>query len=221
MTKIAWLAACLLAYVVPAAAAEPAPVAAPEPSTAARATANLASLFSDKDYPAEALRNEEEGIVAFRLAVGADGKPTQCSITATSGSASLDDATCRILMERARFTPARDAQGKPTTDEVSGRINWKMVEDAPPRMGALFTLWSVCAMGEAAKLVPGDLPAAEIARRSLAPCSALEALVAKEVSLPLPLESHRAGVAQMIEAAVDQARAALKAPPPVETAGDP
>ena len=40
---------------------------------------------------------------------------TDCSVTSSSGSSALDQATCRILRSRARFTPARDSSGNPTT----------------------------------------------------------------------------------------------------------
>jgi protein TonB len=36
----------------------------------------------------------------------------------------LDRATCRILESRARFTPARDNRGNPTTDTLTQRIRW-------------------------------------------------------------------------------------------------
>jgi hypothetical protein len=33
---------------------------------------------------------------------------------------------------RARFQPARDHEGKPTEDSVSGRIIWRLPEPEPP-----------------------------------------------------------------------------------------
>jgi TonB family protein len=98
----------------------------------ARARANLASLISSDDYPASALRNEEEGVVTFRLNVGADGRVAACTITKSSGSAALDSTTCRVLTERARFTPARDWRGKPTTDTVAARIVWRIEDELIP-----------------------------------------------------------------------------------------
>ena len=92
----------------------------------ARAKANLPSLFTTNDYPAEALRKREAGTVSFAVAIGRDGRVTGCTITASSGSASLDATTCAILQRRARFTPARDASGRAVEDRTVGRIRWAL-----------------------------------------------------------------------------------------------
>ena len=52
-----------------------------------------------------------------------------CTVTASSGSAALDSATCRLLRSRARFTPATDSTGAKTSDSVSGRIRWVLPAD--------------------------------------------------------------------------------------------
>lgn len=110
----------------------PAPVApppAPKKIEPARAKANLASYVSNDDYPAAALRAEEQGSTGFRLTVGTNGRVTDCQITASSGSRSLDDTTCRLMKSRARFTPATDSSGNPTTDTANGRIRWVLPAD--------------------------------------------------------------------------------------------
>ena len=98
----------------------------PEPKKieSARARANLSSYVSDSDYPAAALRAEEQGTARFRLNVGADGRVESCTITGSSGSSALDAATCRIMKSRARFTPARNSDGQPTGDTVANAIRW-------------------------------------------------------------------------------------------------
>jgi protein TonB len=95
----------------------------------ARAKANLHSYVSDDDYPAAAARNEEEGTTRFRLTVGADGRVSDCAVTGSSGSSALDAATCRIMKSRARFTPARDSDGKPTGDTVTSAIRWVLPDE--------------------------------------------------------------------------------------------
>lgn len=206
-------AALLLAALVPAAAG----AAVPE---RARSSQPLHTLFSDADYPAEAIRNREEGTVAFRLEVGADGKPSGCSVASSSGSSSLDSTTCRLLMERATFVPARDVRGKPTADRFVGRIVWRMGGSVPSRLQAAQLLWNTCVMGEASKLVPGDLPAAEVARRAFPPCAALEALVSREVEAPVPLEGPRASMTHAIEQALGEVRTQLSTPPESATPDD-
>ena len=114
-----------------AAPAPPAPPAPPPPrvSQAAKARANLTSLFSTEDYPQSAIRNEEQGTTAVRLSIGTDGRVTDCQITGSSGSGALDSATCNVLRRRARFTPAKDQAGNPISDSYSQRIRWELPEE--------------------------------------------------------------------------------------------
>lgn len=114
---------------VPAPPAPPAPPPPPRKVETARAKGSLPGLFSTDDYPQAALRNEEQGTTAVSLSIGADGRVSDCSVTASSGSSSLDSTTCRILKSRARFTPARDDTGKATTDTSSARIRWELPSD--------------------------------------------------------------------------------------------
>ena len=95
----------------------------------ARARANLASYVSNEDYPQDAIRNGDQGRTSFVLTVGTNGRVTGCSVTSSSGSNSLDRATCRILTSRARFTPAHDSSGNPVSDKVSGTIRWVLPTD--------------------------------------------------------------------------------------------
>jgi TonB family protein len=118
-----------------------------------KATANLATYFSPDDYPVEALRKGEQGFVAFRLDVSAEGAVSDCSVEQSSGSPSLDAATCRILSERARFTPARSSAGKTVADSVSGRIRWALPNPPPgtpplqTAMRGIINVWEVTAGG--------------------------------------------------------------------------
>lgn len=87
---------------------------------------SLARYFTADDYPAAALRNEEQGRTEFTLDVSAEGRVTACAITASSGSANLDSTTCRILRRRARYTPARDARGEAVADRDRGTVRWQL-----------------------------------------------------------------------------------------------
>lgn len=114
-----------------AAPAPPAPPAPPRPvvSQAAKARANLATLFSNDDYPQSAIRNEEQGTTRVRLAVGPDGRVTDCTVTGSSGSSALDSTTCSILRRRARFTPAKDQAGNPIADNFAQSIRWVLPDE--------------------------------------------------------------------------------------------
>jgi TonB family protein len=94
-----------------------------------RAKANLPALFSTDDYPVDAIRRDEQGTVAFRLLINRRGRVSECQIVSSSGSNALDGATCRILEDRARFEPARDADGKRIADETTGRIRWMLPDE--------------------------------------------------------------------------------------------
>lgn len=99
----------------------------------AGSAAGLPPLFSDADYPPSALRAGEQGTVRYRLDIGADGRVSACTITASSGSAALDSATCRLLRFRARFKPARDSAGRAVAaNPVEGAIHWRLPPDEEP-----------------------------------------------------------------------------------------
>ena len=191
--------------------------AAADPPVRARAQQSLASYFSDEDYPEEAVRANEQGAVTFKLGVGPDGKPSSCSVTVSSGSANLDSTTCRVLMERSRFEPARDSKGKATDDEVAGRIVWRLPDDVPPREEAALMLWSSCILGEASKLALSDLPLQEIAGRAFPPCVALEAIFSRETGQPMAEQGQRMQMVKMLEDLLGRSREALKTPAGAES----
>ena len=99
---------------------------APEPPERARPLDNPGGWLTDEDYPSDAQRQELDGTTAFQLEVDRAGVPTNCTITSSSGVASLDNATCAKLLERARFVPAKDAKGRATADKYTGRITWRL-----------------------------------------------------------------------------------------------
>lgn len=111
--------------------APPGPAAAPPPPPqpkftpkSAQPKGNPGNWATTNDYPTRALREEREGVTGFRVSVGTDGRATGCDVTSSSGSADLDQATCSNVMRRARFTPATDGEGNPTTGSYSSRVRW-------------------------------------------------------------------------------------------------
>lgn len=111
--------------------APPAPAAPPPPRISQQAApkGSLTGLFSSEDYPPAAQRNGDQGTTAVRLTIGSDGRVSDCSVTASSGSSSLDSATCSIIRRRARFTPAKDQGGAPTSGSYSQRIKWVLPDE--------------------------------------------------------------------------------------------
>jgi TonB family protein len=187
--------------------------AAPAAGEPSRAKGNLAALVTSDDYPAVALRAEEEGTVRFRLDVGKDGLVNACSVTESSGSASLDSATCRIMQERARFTPARNSAGKRVTDRVQSSISWRMREpsDTSSEAEAAFVAYMKCLMPH---LLPAvvhlRLPLADLAVPGYAACRAEEdsllALGRGEDKADSLLEARRADLREKVLAMVDEGR---------------
>lgn len=70
----------------------------------ARPRGSVGGWISDADYPSRAQREERSGTVGYKLEVGADGRVSSCVVTASSGHPDLDEATCRLLPRRARFS---------------------------------------------------------------------------------------------------------------------
>ena len=109
-----------------------APVAPPPPRIQPKGAVpkgNPGSWATTNDYPTRALREEREGTTGFRVSVGPDGKVASCSVTSSSGSPDLDEATCSNVTRRARFTPATDGEGQPTTGSYSSRVRWVIPKD--------------------------------------------------------------------------------------------
>lgn len=112
--------------------APPAPVAPPPPRVqpkSAQPKGNPGNWATTNDYPTRALREEREGTTSFRVTVGPDGRVTSCEITGSSGSDDLDAATCSNVTRRARFNPATDGEGNPTSGSYSNRVRWVIPKD--------------------------------------------------------------------------------------------
>ena len=114
-------------YIPPVAPAPPPPPPPPRQSQARSLTGSLQGLISGDDYPPSALDNNEQGSVQVSLTIGSNGRVTGCS-SSGGASATLKAATCRLLTARARFSPAQDASGNPTSSTYSQTITWRIAE---------------------------------------------------------------------------------------------
>jgi protein TonB len=116
----------------PPAVAVPAPPAPPPPRFQPKGAVpkgRPGDWASDNDYPTRALQLGQEGITGFHLTLGTDGKVTNCDITKSSGSPELDKTTCDLMRRRARFTPAMDGDGNPTTGNYTSSVRWQIPKD--------------------------------------------------------------------------------------------
>ena len=117
------------APVIPIARPAPPPPPPPAPSRARGATPDGLSRWSariQEQYPPRAVRDEVEGRVGVRVSVGPNGRVADCSVTSSSGSSILDDAACSGMRSYARFNPALNAAGEPTTGSYSTVIVYQL-----------------------------------------------------------------------------------------------
>lgn len=77
--------------------------------------------ISRDDFPRGAVPN---GPLAFKLTIGTNGLPTDCSIIQTSGSAAVDNRVCALLKEGARFQPALNDSGQPVPSSWQQRLGF-------------------------------------------------------------------------------------------------
>jgi len=98
----------------PRAAQTPAPLTPPQ------------GWVTQRDYPKAARGTGARGETAFRLTVDAEGRAVTCTITASSGFQLLDDQTCQMLRQRARFKPARDGNDNPIPFTWNSWFVWEL-----------------------------------------------------------------------------------------------
>lgn len=94
--------------------------ASAEPDRAAEANAAFAT------YPKESLARGEQGVVRYKVKIDGTGRPSQCEVTESSGFARLDQATCSLLMQRAKFTAAKDRRGRGRRSIYEGKVTWRL-----------------------------------------------------------------------------------------------
>ncbi len=91
-----------------------------------RAVRRSGIISGRTDYPRAARRAGIEGSVAVQFTVRPDGSVSDCEVLRSSANAELDATTCRLIEERFRYEPARDAQGRPTTEVVRRTFEWML-----------------------------------------------------------------------------------------------
>ncbi|MEA3011336.1 MAG: periplasmic protein TonB [Sphingomonadales bacterium] len=87
----------------------------------------LSGSIDNSDFPPSVARG---GTVYLRFTVAPNGRISDCAVTRSSGSRELDSLTCRLIVRRFRYRPARNAEGDPIASEVLGEQEWS--ERPPP-----------------------------------------------------------------------------------------
>ncbi|RGP41797.1 hypothetical protein BPTFM16_02106 [Altererythrobacter insulae] len=73
-------------------------------------------------YPDYLLRSRVVGEVRIRLTVAPSGKAVNCQVTGSSSPQVFDDEVCFALIKHARFEPALDLEGQPTTSYYTQEV---------------------------------------------------------------------------------------------------
>ena len=81
--------------------------------------------FRNSDFP-DWLRGVGRVKIGVRYAIGPSGNVDNCEIIEKSGYAEVDAMTCRIIMERYRFRPARDPDGYAVTEVREEDYRWRV-----------------------------------------------------------------------------------------------
>lgn len=69
-------------------------------------------------------------ITRFTLSVGVDGRVTGCTHDGRKGlEKEFGEFTCSQLLRRARFSPAKDAQGSPVIGSYSSVATWEIPKE--------------------------------------------------------------------------------------------
>jgi protein TonB len=98
----------------------------------------LHSPYAVDDYPVQALKAGESGYVVIEVTVAPDGRPTNCTVVASSKSQVLDQKSCAVMLKRGRFAPAVDQAGTPSYGIFRKTVPW-FVATSPDAMRALRT----------------------------------------------------------------------------------
>ncbi|HEX9955368.1 MAG TPA: TonB family protein [Allosphingosinicella sp.] len=183
------------------------------PAVRAVPRAPVERLVTIEEYPAAALRAGEQGQVRVTLDIAPTGRVTGCRITASSGSARLDSATCRLLYSRARFTPARDAAGNAVPDRFQTGLTWSLSPEhsIPPALNTAMRAWINCLQPAfAAGFVDKSRSTRAVAEAAFPGCTAEEdnavAAIRATLKEPRSAEEERASLRARLIASLEARR---------------
>lgn len=80
--------------------------------------------MSEADLPDGLLAPGSEASVGVRYTVNADGSVSNCIAERPSGYPSIDAMACRLIIQRFRFRPARDREGRPVRAIIVETHTW-------------------------------------------------------------------------------------------------
>src|SRR4051794_14999578 len=89
---------------------------------------DVRAIFSADDMPAYVQAAGVTRSVPTRTTVRLDGIPQDCGVERTSGDPKLDLYTCAIILQRARFSPAKWVDGSPVEAIIRVPVTWSSAE---------------------------------------------------------------------------------------------
>lgn len=177
------------------------PLSRPDP----RPRGNPGLWATTNDYPSVALQQEIEGTSGFSVTVGPDGRVSDCVITQSSGSPELDATTCTNVTRRARFEPALDASGTPTTGKYANRIRWQIPRFVPGFVPEISFPRGPVMLGSGwAQILPVDFPPKALSEKrqgrvkfelAISPTGAVEGCKVLESSTHADLDAESCKIA--------------------------
>jgi len=93
--------------------------------SAATPPVHIAGVLTDADYARSGVPRGASGTVLISFRVRSDGSVDRCATVRSSGYPQIDRATCRLVEQRFRFRPARDASGRPIDFTLRTDFTWR------------------------------------------------------------------------------------------------
>ncbi|MEE4453851.1 energy transducer TonB [Novosphingobium resinovorum] len=84
------------------------------------------------DLPPDLRETKAGGELKLRYRIGIDGRVSDCRILVSSGRPGLDATTCRLITERFRFKPSRNARGQPVAAIMVETHGWYFPPEENP-----------------------------------------------------------------------------------------
>lgn len=75
----------------------------------------------------------EKRAITLRMSLDERGRATRCTVMGASGNDAWDSASCRLALEKARFTAALDWFGRPARGEYDVVVDWDYMVIRPVR----------------------------------------------------------------------------------------
>jgi len=84
--------------------------------------------LNDSDYPDKSIMDGHNGLVQFRLDIDAAGAVAGCYVLHRTNPDDFADLTCRLIRQRAKFSPALDRDGKPVKSFFISKVRFVIPE---------------------------------------------------------------------------------------------